>query len=77
MQLVRFSGSRRITETRPKYEIISSHTARRTGITLLILKGIPLSIIMKISGHKKIETLMKYARITSDEAVEIVRGVLD
>jgi len=77
VQLVRFSGSRRITETRPKYEIISSHTARRTGITLLILKGIPLSIIMKISGHKKIETLMKYARITSDEAVEIVRGVLD
>jgi hypothetical protein len=32
---------------------------------------------MKISGHKKIETIMRYVKLTPDEAVEIVRKAWD
>ena len=72
-EIVRYSGNQRIVEVKPKYELISSHTARRTGITLLIKKGVPMSMIMKISGHKNIETLMKYVRLTQEEAIDSVR----
>ncbi len=72
-EIVRYSGNQRIVEVKPKYELVSSHTARRTGITLLIKKGVPMSMIMKISGHKNIETLMKYVRLIQEEAIESVR----
>jgi integrase len=73
IEIVRYSGNQRIVEVKPKYELISSHTARRTGITLLIKKGVPMSMIMRISGHRSIETLMKYVRLTQEEAIDSVR----
>jgi integrase len=72
-EAVRYSGINRIVNTKPKYEFISTHTARRTGITLLIRRGVPLNMIMKISGQKRIETIMRYVKLTQDEAVESVR----
>ena len=47
----------------PKYKLIASHTGRRTFITNAILAGIPLSVIQRITGHKKLVTLQKYVDI--------------
>lgn len=47
----------------PRYERISSHTARRTGATLLYLQGIPKKQIMLFTGHKKDEHFDRYIRI--------------
>ncbi|MEM4260944.1 MAG: tyrosine-type recombinase/integrase [Candidatus Woesearchaeota archaeon] len=71
---VSYSGNQKIVTRKPRYEFMSSHTARRTGITLLIKRGVPVNIIMKISGHRTIEALMSYIRITKDEAAEVVRN---
>jgi integrase len=76
-EIVRYSGNQRIVEVKPKYELISSHTARRTGITLLIKKGVPMSMIMKISGHKKVQTLMTYVGLTDDEITQFVLKALE
>lgn len=76
-EVVRYSGSNRIAVTKPKYELISSHTARRTGITLLIEKRIPIVTIMKITGQKSIDTIMSYERLTQSAAVEVVRNAWD
>ena len=35
-----------------KYELIGTHTARRTGATLMYLAGIPIYDIMRVTGHK-------------------------
>lgn len=51
-----------------KYNLIASHTGRRTFITNSILAGIPLSVIQKITGHRKLTTLQKYVDIA--EAVK-------
>jgi integrase len=75
IEVVRYSGSNRIEEKCAKYELMTSHSARRTGITLLIKRGVAPNVIMQVSGHRKIETLMKYVRITQNEAVEIIRKV--
>jgi integrase len=49
-----------ITDYLPKYKLIGTHTARRSCITNLINKGVPLNIIRKITGHSDIGTLLVY-----------------
>lgn len=51
----------------PKYELITTHTARRTGATLMYLAKIPPIDIMKITGHKTQESFERYVNVTADE----------
>ena len=67
------NGIRHKTETRPKYELVSSHTARRTGITLLYMTGIPLQQVMLISGHKDEDSIRRYLRLTKEENVALLK----
>jgi len=46
----------------PKYELIQTHTARRTGATLMYLSGVEIWDIMKITGHSSPEILKRYIR---------------
>lgn len=46
-----------------KYEMISSHTARRTGATLMYFSGIPVAKIMKLTGHTTESSFFQYIRI--------------
>jgi integrase len=52
-------------ETRPKYSLIQSHTARRTGATLMYLAGMDVFNICYVTGHSSIAMLKKY--IKADE----------
>lgn len=67
----------RIDEIRPKYELISSHTARRTFITRLLRKGLLPEQIMKITGHRNRRSFDEYVKITQNEALDAVRNALD
>lgn len=49
-----------------KRELISSHTCRRTFITLAISANVPLNAIMLASGHTQLRTLQKYAKKQQD-----------
>ena len=53
--------------TYKKYELISSHTARRTAITNMVKAKIPTYKIMLISGHKTEQAFRKYIKLTKDE----------
>lgn len=50
-----------------KWEMISSHTARRTGATLMYFSGIPVAKIMKITGHTTESSFFQYIRIDKTE----------
>jgi len=50
-----------------KCDLIKTHTARRTGCSLMYLAGIPSIAIMKISGHKTEKEFLKYIRIGKEE----------
>ena len=67
------NGLRRKSEIKAKYELVSSHTARRTGITLLYMTGIPLQQVMLISGHKDEDSIRHYLRLTKEENVALLR----
>lgn len=60
-------GRRRIQETHPKYELVTGHTARRTGATLLYLRGVPIQQCMLITGHRTEENFMRYIKVTKQE----------
>ena len=54
----------------PKWQLVHSHTARRTGATLMYLAGVDLYDIMKITGHTTPAMLRKYIKADSLEVVE-------
>lgn len=56
---------------KPRYELVSSHTARRTGITNLYLLHIYNTMqMMSISGHKTEGNFLEYIKLSSDEIAE-------
>ena len=60
-------GGVKRTYIRPKWEMLESHTARRSFCTNMYLKGMSIQDIMHFSGHKTEKEFLKYIRITSDE----------
>ena len=54
----------------PRYKLIATHTARRTGATLLYLNDIPSIDIMKITGHKSEKSFLKYIRVTHEQVAK-------
>jgi site-specific recombinase XerD len=48
----------------PLHKVISSHTARRTFITLCLEKGMPLQDVMSMSGHADYKSMKPYIRVT-------------
>ena len=63
-------GGKPKKEKIPKYKLVHSHTARRTGATLMYLAGVDLYDIMKVTGHASPKMLKKYIKADSLEVVE-------
>lgn len=56
---------------KPRYELVTSHTARRTGITLLYISGkFDIYQMMHISGHKEAKTFREYIKLSSEQMAE-------
>lgn len=53
-------------------DMVSSHTARRTGATLLYKSGVPIKQCMMITGHKSESTFLGYIRISKEENAELL-----
>lgn len=52
------------------FEVVSSHTARRSFATNLYLDGYPTIEIMKITGHKTEKSFMKYIKVSKLDAAK-------
>lgn len=70
-------GGEVVTQYYPKYKLICTHTARRTGATLMYLAGIPIYDIMKVTGHKSVATLEKYIRADKLEVAQSLAARYD
>jgi integrase len=66
VKLTRYQGSSLLQMKKPKCEWVSSHTARRTSVSLLLAKGVPPTVVMKLTGHSSIQTMMRYERTTNE-----------
>jgi len=63
-------GGLKVSTKTKKHKLIMTHTARRTGCTLMFLTGIPTLSIMKISGHKTEKEFLKYIRVSQEETAQ-------
>ena len=60
-------GGRITSCTRPKYEMIKTHTARRSFCTNAYLSKMDTLDIMALSGHKTETNFLKYIKVTGKE----------
>ena len=60
-------GGLTVKAATPKYELIKTHTARRSGCTNMYLAGISTLDIMKVSGHKTEGEFLKYINVTKEQ----------
>jgi len=71
-QTVRTEGGKLVEHIRPKYELVTTHTARRSGATNMFIAGVPAISIMKITGHRTEKSFMKYIRISQEENAKLL-----
>ena len=53
----------------------SSHSGRRSFLTHLSAKAVPLKVLMELAGHRQAQTTMRYINVTTDmkkAAVELI-----
>lgn len=63
-------GGKAVKEFKQKWELVHSHTARRTGATLMYLAGMDYYDIMRITGHTSPTMLKKYIKADSIEVAD-------
>lgn len=82
-KVLKMNRSVRITNETPQgivtdeykklHEVISWHKGRKTAISTMIQNGVPLQVIMEISGHRKESTVNKYKAIES----KVIHNTMD
>lgn len=70
---VDYRGAKRIEATLPKYELIGSHSAKRTFVTLMRRRGVSIETLMAITGNTR-KTLERYILTTESDVAREVRA---
>lgn len=77
VEFSRTKGVQKQTFVKRFCDRISTHTARRSFITIMRNKGIADKTIMGISGHKHIKTFHMYHQVDDVAKIEAVKTVFD
>ena len=62
-------------ESKRRCDLISTHTARRTFITIMKNKGVPDKVIMKITGHRSLSSFHRYYRPNDEDVSGFMKTV--
>lgn len=68
----RTQAGTRMEEARPKWALVSTHTARRSFATNMFREGYQVRSIMALTGHSTERAFMRYIRLTEDEHMDII-----
>ena len=68
-----YKGNERIDEVHPKYELLGTHSGRRTFICNALMLGITPEIIMKWTGHNDYKTMKPYIDIADSTKKEAMK----
>lgn len=66
VRITKYVGGKQISETKPKYELITAHTARKTFTTNSLILGVSERVVKSITGHKKESNFRRYVRLAED-----------
>lgn len=65
--ITKYIAGKRVEEVHEKWELVRSHTARRSFATNSYKAGVPTLAIMKITGHTTEKSFLKYIKISEEE----------
>jgi integrase/recombinase XerD len=54
---------------------VSSHSFRRTALTLMSDNHVPLRVIQEVSGHRNLSQLQAYIEVRDDQVLGAVTGL--
>lgn len=77
VEVRRTKGGMLTTRTVPKYELLVTHTARRSFATNMVHRGVPTPLIMAITGHKSEQMFWKYVKLTRGDRAELFRQFME
>lgn len=63
-------GGEPVTVSKSRYQLVSTHTNRRTFCTLCVARGISDKSIMAITGHKSHKVFLGYVRVDDNSVSE-------
>ena len=75
VEVVKLIGNKRVSEYKDKWEVIRSHTARRTFITLMLECGENITTIRSITGHTQLSSFSKYIAVSDKKKASAVKGL--
>lgn len=75
VEVVRMVGSKRVVEHKEKWEMVKTHTARRTFITLMLEAGENTSTIRSITGHTQLSSFSRYVAVSDTKKAKAVKGL--
>lgn len=69
-RVVYFRGSRRVEEEVTKWQLLTTHCARRTFVVHALRLGIPAEVIMQWTGHSDYKAMRPYVAIVDELKAE-------
>lgn len=66
IEIVRYSGVKKVVTVYPKYKLIHFHTGRKTFCTLSLEKGMSAEEVMELSGHSDYRSFQRYVKVTEN-----------
>lgn len=75
--LTRFAADKILRDAclRVGLEGVSTHSFRRTALTMMSSAGIPLRVIQEISGHNDLGTLQRYLEVSPEQKRKAVAAI--
>ena len=73
IRLTYYRGSKRIDEVKPKYDVIGTHTGRRSFICNALGMGISPNVIMKWTGHSDYKAMKPYIDVCDEIKAEAMK----
>jgi integrase len=72
---VTMTGKKKIPQTDYRYNLITSHTGRRTFCTLALKRGIHAELIMKVTGHRSYDQFREYVKVDDSDLSKAFEGM--
>ena len=75
-----YRNGTRYDEVYPKYELIGTHTGRKTFICFALSNGVPPDVVMKFTGHCDYKSMKPYIDITESakrDAISLMEKAFD
>lgn len=72
IEINEYKAGRHERNTFKKWELVTSHTARRSFATNAFKSGLPVANIMSFTGHTTVASFMKYIKVTTEETAVLL-----